>query len=97
MIPSGRALWEPITCQNLIPTAPLEPRRKLDQPLPSNPRPPPPQVSYNADGVFVSWVAICREGLPNNQVQSSAMVYSFPKWAVYSVSLRAGGIGHGRV
>ncbi len=34
----------------------------------------------------MSWVAICREGLPANLVQSSAMLYAFPKWAVYGVS-----------
>lgn len=35
----------------------------------------------------MSWVAICSEDLTTvADVQASAMVYAFPKWAVYRVS-----------
>jgi hypothetical protein len=44
------------------------------------------QVGYNRDGIYVTWVAICSEEVASNdQVQSSAMIYAFPKWAVYGV------------
>jgi hypothetical protein len=43
------------------------------------------QLGYNGDGVYVTWVAICREGVDQNQIQSGAMLYAFPKWAIYGV------------
>lgn len=45
------------------------------------------QVGYNRDGVFVTSVAICEEELTaRTDAQMSAMLYAFPKWAVYGVS-----------
>ena len=53
---------------------------------PASSLPPSPQIGYNADGVFVSWVSICTAKVTDaSQVQASAMVYSFPKWGVYRV------------
>ena len=45
----------------------------------------PAQVGYNADGVFVSWVATCRDGLLPSQYEAGAILYAFPKFAVYTV------------
>lgn len=50
------------------------------------------QVGYNNDGVFTSWVAICRDGLEPYQYESGAMVYAWPKFAVFGVSAHAGGL-----
>ena len=48
----------------------------------------PPQVGYNRDGIYVTWVAICSESVASDdEIQSSAMIYAFPKWAVYGVSM----------
>ena len=47
------------------------------------------KLGYNRDGVFVTWTAICREGVADaSQVQAGAMLYAFPKWAVYGVRAR---------
>ncbi|KAI8465911.1 MAG: hypothetical protein J3K34DRAFT_524975 [Monoraphidium minutum] len=40
-------------------------------------------VGYNRDGIFVTWVAICSEDVDDEDVQYGAMIYAFPKWAVY--------------
>ena len=45
------------------------------------------QVGYNRDGIFVTSVAICEEELTSRtDAQLSAMIFAFPKWAVYGVS-----------
>lgn len=47
------------------------------------------KLGYNRDGVFVTWTAVCREGVADaGQVQAGAMLYAFPKWAVYGVRAR---------
>lgn len=41
---------------------------------------PQPQVGYNKDGVFLSFIHNC----PSNQeTATGAMIYALPKWAVY--------------
>jgi len=56
-------------------------------------------VGYNRDGIYTTWVAICSEGIrQRSDTQSSAMLYAWPKWAVYGVSVfgGAGAGGEGR-